>query len=186
MMTEDSSANNRRPSIATIFNPRRVKSGIPPIQNKSKHVHPRPSVVVTDEDTPNHPLTLTNGAGDTGGCNDVTTPTDSGGSDVGNIAVGGCSSSSVGNTTNLGLTGVGSLGRDRCSTVSDRGVSLGLGTRNLGSRASAGSINVIGSSSRSLTHQHSTGVRHARSPSINLASSVPSTDNDPGGSTFSY
>ncbi|XP_068202112.1 solute carrier family 35 member F3 isoform X1 [Palaemon carinicauda] len=48
-MSEDGS---RRPSIATIFNPR-GRSSAPP----------RPSVVVTDEDSPGPPLQLSNGAG---------------------------------------------------------------------------------------------------------------------------
>ena len=45
----------RRPSIATIFNPKKTRS-VPPAV-------PRPSVVVTDEDTPGPPLQLTNGGG---------------------------------------------------------------------------------------------------------------------------
>ena len=43
----------RRPSIATIFNPKKTKA-VPPT---------RPSVVVTDEDSPGPPLQLTNGGG---------------------------------------------------------------------------------------------------------------------------
>ncbi|XP_069987232.1 solute carrier family 35 member F3 isoform X2 [Penaeus vannamei] len=50
-MGEDLGA--RRPSIATIFNPRRGRGSAPA----------RPSVVVTDEDTPGPPLQLSNGAG---------------------------------------------------------------------------------------------------------------------------
>ncbi|CAL4064338.1 unnamed protein product [Meganyctiphanes norvegica] len=47
----ESGGGQRRPSIATIFNPRRSRGA------------PRPSVVVTDEDTPGPPLHLSNGAG---------------------------------------------------------------------------------------------------------------------------
>ncbi|XP_071552837.1 solute carrier family 35 member F3 [Panulirus ornatus] len=50
-MGEDGGA--RRPSIATIFNPRRGRSSVPS----------RPSVVVTDEDSPGPPLQLSNGSG---------------------------------------------------------------------------------------------------------------------------
>ncbi|XP_042887510.1 putative thiamine transporter SLC35F3 [Penaeus japonicus] len=50
-MGEDLGA--RRPSIATIFNPRRGRGSAPS----------RPSVVVTDEDSPGPPLQLSNGAG---------------------------------------------------------------------------------------------------------------------------
>nr|XP_053644585.1 putative thiamine transporter SLC35F3 [Cherax quadricarinatus] len=64
-MSEDVGA--RRPSIATIFNPRRGRGSAPS----------RPSVVVTDEDTPYPPLQLSNGArvGSAGGSN--TTPVNS-------------------------------------------------------------------------------------------------------------
>ncbi|XP_050726797.1 putative thiamine transporter SLC35F3 isoform X1 [Eriocheir sinensis] len=50
-MSEDAGA--RRPSIATIFNPRRGRGSTPS----------RPSVVVTDEDSPGPPLQLSNGSG---------------------------------------------------------------------------------------------------------------------------
>ncbi|XP_069172189.1 solute carrier family 35 member F3 [Procambarus clarkii] len=50
-MTED--GGSRRPSIATIFNPRRGRGSAPS----------RPSVVVTDEDSPGPPLQLSNGSG---------------------------------------------------------------------------------------------------------------------------
>ncbi|XP_042222609.1 putative thiamine transporter SLC35F3 isoform X2 [Homarus americanus] len=50
-MAEDGGA--RRPSIATIFNPRRGRGSAPS----------RPSVVVTDEDSPGPPLQLSNGSG---------------------------------------------------------------------------------------------------------------------------
>lgn len=50
-MGEDGGA--RRPSIATIFNPRRGRGSVPS----------RPSVVVTDEDSPGPPLQLSNGSG---------------------------------------------------------------------------------------------------------------------------
>lgn len=176
-MTEDSAANNRRPSIATIFNPRRLKGGNPNPQLKPKHLHPRPSVVVTDEDTPTQALTLTNGVGEVadGSEDGLGVNVEEGG--VSRAGVGG-----IGSGGGLGLQGITT--RDRSSTVSDRGVGagVGLGARAIGSRASSGSINVTGNIGRSLNQsQHgSTSLRHARSPSINLASSVPSTDNDPG------
>lgn len=49
----------RRPSIATIFNPRKQKSG-GGTSGPAPYLGQRPSVVVTDEDTP-YPIQLTNG-----------------------------------------------------------------------------------------------------------------------------
>lgn len=164
-MTEDAIANNRRPSIATIFNPRRIKSGSSG-QHRSKNLHPRPSVVITDEDAPSQALTLTNGGGDV---------TDTEGGNAEDVSLGG----------SLGLSHV----RERSSIISERGLSINLGARGIGSRASSGSLNVTGSTIKThpqIQHSHSTGVRHARSPSINLGSSVPSTDADQGKITFRY
>lgn len=55
------SHQQRRTSIATIFNPRKQKGG-PSGGSSSQgpYLGPRPSVVVTDEDTP-YPIQLTNG-----------------------------------------------------------------------------------------------------------------------------
>ncbi|KAL7644227.1 UNVERIFIED_CONTAM: hypothetical protein RMT77_005053 [Armadillidium vulgare] len=53
------SRQQRRTSIATIFNPRKQKSGASG-SSQGPYLGPRPSVVVTDEDTP-YPIQLTNG-----------------------------------------------------------------------------------------------------------------------------
>ena len=159
-MTEES--NIRRPSIATIFNPRRSKASNMATQLKvGKTLHPRPSVVVTDEDTPTQPVALTNGVGDP---NDVTNDTSAGGTDSGGLGVGGTG-------------GLQAITRDRSSTVSDRGVSVGVtvgvGARGIGSRASSGSLNITGTSS----NNNRVTSRQVRSPSINLATTAqPETE----------
>ncbi|KAF2363872.1 hypothetical protein FHG87_005371 [Trinorchestia longiramus] len=157
-MTEDGGlVATRRPSIATIFNPRRMKgsAGTTGAQRTTKSPHPRPSVVITDEDASPQALTLTNGGGDV--LDGEGTPFDE------------------------GIGGLGAHMRERTSIISERGLGINLGSRGIGSRASSGSLNVTGIKTHpQIQHSHSTGVRHTRSPSINLGSSAPSNDPDQG------